>query len=89
MPLRGRRINMFARNLYRYGLLGRFIGVLHAVAKLHGKKLRADSLGAHAGRTARACSSATSRRCSTTSRSRMLSQKPGILLRARHSAGAI
>src|ERR1700761_1235203 len=38
-PLRGRRINMFARNLYRYGLLGRFIGILHAVAKLHGKKL--------------------------------------------------
>lgn len=35
----GRRINMFARNLYRYGLLGRFIGVLHAVAKLHGKHL--------------------------------------------------
>jgi len=39
IPLRGRRINMFARNLYRFGLLGRFIGVLHAVAKLHGKKL--------------------------------------------------
>jgi len=39
VPLRGRRINMFARNLYRYGLLGRFIGVLHAVARLHGKKL--------------------------------------------------
>jgi S-adenosylmethionine-diacylglycerol 3-amino-3-carboxypropyl transferase len=37
--LHGRRINMFARNLYRYGLLGRFIGILHAVAKLHGKKL--------------------------------------------------
>jgi S-adenosylmethionine-diacylglycerol 3-amino-3-carboxypropyl transferase len=30
---------MFSRNLYRYGLLGRFIGVLHAVAKLHGKEL--------------------------------------------------
>jgi len=30
---------MFARNLYRYGLLGRFIGVLHAVAKLHGKRV--------------------------------------------------
>jgi S-adenosylmethionine-diacylglycerol 3-amino-3-carboxypropyl transferase len=30
---------MFARNLYRYGLLGRFIGVLHAVARLHGKRL--------------------------------------------------
>ncbi|HEY1709411.1 MAG TPA: DUF3419 family protein [Rhizomicrobium sp.] len=39
IPLRGRRINMFARNLYHYGLLGRFIGILHAVAKLHGKKL--------------------------------------------------
>jgi S-adenosylmethionine-diacylglycerol 3-amino-3-carboxypropyl transferase len=39
VPLKGRRINMFARNLYRYGLLGRFIGVLHAVAKLHGKRL--------------------------------------------------
>jgi S-adenosylmethionine-diacylglycerol 3-amino-3-carboxypropyl transferase len=39
MPLRGRRINMFARNLYRYGLLGRFIGILHTVARLHGKRL--------------------------------------------------
>lgn len=38
-PLRGKRINMFGKNLYRYGLLGRFIGILHAVAKLHGKKL--------------------------------------------------
>ena len=40
VPLHGRRINMFARNLYRYGLLGRFIGVLHVVARLHGKKLQ-------------------------------------------------
>lgn len=39
IPLRGRRINMFARNLYRYGLLGRFIGILHAIARLHGKRL--------------------------------------------------
>ena len=39
VPLRGRRINMFARNLYRYGLLGRFIGVLHAIAKMNGKRL--------------------------------------------------
>src|ERR1700709_1997988 len=38
-PLRGKRINMFGTNMYRYGLLGRFIGILHAVAKLHGKKL--------------------------------------------------
>lgn len=40
IPLRGRRINMFARNLYRYGLLGRFIGVLHTIARLHGKRLQ-------------------------------------------------
>ena len=39
IPLHGRRINMFARNLYHYSLLGRFIGILHTVAKLHGKKL--------------------------------------------------
>ena len=40
MPLHGRRINMFARNLYRYSLLGRFIGILHVVARLHGKRLK-------------------------------------------------
>jgi S-adenosylmethionine-diacylglycerol 3-amino-3-carboxypropyl transferase len=40
VPLRGRRINMFARNLYRYGLLGRFIGILHALARLQGKRLQ-------------------------------------------------
>jgi S-adenosylmethionine-diacylglycerol 3-amino-3-carboxypropyl transferase len=40
VPLHGRRINMFARNLYRYSLLGRFIGILHVVAALHGKKLK-------------------------------------------------
>ena len=34
-----RRIEMFARNLYRHGLLGRFIGLLHGLARLHGKKL--------------------------------------------------
>ncbi len=38
-PLRGRRIDMFARDLYRHGLLGRFIGILHVVARLHGKNL--------------------------------------------------
>jgi S-adenosylmethionine-diacylglycerol 3-amino-3-carboxypropyl transferase len=30
---------MFAHDLYRHGLLGRFIGVLHAIAKLNGKRL--------------------------------------------------
>ncbi len=39
IPLHGRRINMFARNLYRYGLLGRFLGILQTVARFHGKKL--------------------------------------------------
>jgi S-adenosylmethionine-diacylglycerol 3-amino-3-carboxypropyl transferase len=34
-----RRIEMFAKGLYRHGLMGRFIGLLHAVARLHGKKL--------------------------------------------------
>ena len=38
-PRPRRRIEMFARNLYRHGLLGRFIGLLHGVARLHGKKL--------------------------------------------------
>jgi S-adenosylmethionine-diacylglycerol 3-amino-3-carboxypropyl transferase len=31
-----RRISMFADNLYRHGLLGRFIGLGHAVARLYG-----------------------------------------------------
>ena len=39
VPLRGRRINIFSRDLYRYSLLGRFIGILHIVARLHGKRL--------------------------------------------------
>ena len=39
VPIRGRRINMFARDLYRYSLLGRFLGILQTVARLHGKKL--------------------------------------------------
>jgi S-adenosylmethionine-diacylglycerol 3-amino-3-carboxypropyl transferase len=35
----GRRIDMFAHNLYRHGLLGRFIGILHIIAKMNGKCL--------------------------------------------------
>ena len=34
-----RRIEAFARNFYRHGLLGRFIGASHIVAKLYGKNL--------------------------------------------------
>jgi S-adenosylmethionine-diacylglycerol 3-amino-3-carboxypropyl transferase len=38
-PVKRRRIEMFARGLYHHGLMGRFIGLLHGVARLHGKKL--------------------------------------------------
>ncbi|HVZ27039.1 MAG TPA: DUF3419 family protein [Rhizomicrobium sp.] len=38
-PAKRRRIEMFARGLYHHGLMGRFIGLLHAVARLHGKRL--------------------------------------------------
>jgi S-adenosylmethionine-diacylglycerol 3-amino-3-carboxypropyl transferase len=40
MGLGRRRISMFSRNLYRQGLLGRFIGVGHVVARLYGVDLR-------------------------------------------------
>ncbi len=36
-----RRIDAFARNFYRHGLLGRFIGAGHVVARLYGKRLDA------------------------------------------------
>ena len=35
--LTGRRINLFARNIYKHGVLGRFIGLLHLIARLSGK----------------------------------------------------
>ncbi len=35
-----RRITVFNGNIYRKGLLGRFIGAGHAIARLHGVKLR-------------------------------------------------
>ena len=34
MTLRGARKRMFARGLYRHGLLGRFIGAVHLIAKI-------------------------------------------------------
>lgn len=34
---RGRRIKLFARNVYRFGMLGRFIGLAHLLAKLYGR----------------------------------------------------
>ncbi len=38
--LHARRITLFARNVYRFGMLGRFIGVAHFLAKLYGKNPR-------------------------------------------------
>lgn len=35
-----RRISLFARNVYKHGLLGHFIGLGHAVARLYGVDLR-------------------------------------------------
>jgi S-adenosylmethionine-diacylglycerol 3-amino-3-carboxypropyl transferase len=35
-----RRITRFARNIYRYGLLGRFISAAHLLARLHGSDPR-------------------------------------------------
>ncbi len=35
-----RRISIFARNAYRHGVLGRFIGVAHAAARAYGVDLR-------------------------------------------------
>lgn len=36
----GRRINMFKKNLYKYGLLGKFIGLVHFLAKVYGQDPR-------------------------------------------------
>ncbi len=35
-----RRISIFARNAYRHGVLGRFIGIAHAAARVYGVDLR-------------------------------------------------
>ena len=39
-PFRGRRINYFTKNLYQFGLLGRFISVVHILAKIYGEDPR-------------------------------------------------
>ena len=36
----GRRINMFKKNVYKYGLLGKFIGMVHLVSKIYGQDPR-------------------------------------------------
>ncbi|WP_299442450.1 DUF3419 family protein [uncultured Rhodospira sp.] len=39
-PVHGRRINYFTKNIYKFGLLGRFIGSLHVLARAHGMNPR-------------------------------------------------
>ena len=39
-PFRGRRINYFTKNLYQFGLLGRFISLVHVLAKIYGEDPR-------------------------------------------------
>ncbi|MGQ0527653.1 MAG: DUF3419 family protein [Alphaproteobacteria bacterium] len=39
--LDGKRINYFTKNIYQFGLLGRFISVVHVLAKIYGKDPRA------------------------------------------------
>lgn len=39
-PIGFRRIRMFAKGFYNYGLLGQIIGIIHWGAKLHGVKLK-------------------------------------------------
>ncbi|MGH1375846.1 MAG: DUF3419 family protein [Alphaproteobacteria bacterium] len=36
----GRRINLFKKNIYKYGLLGKFIGMVHLVSKVYGQSPR-------------------------------------------------
>jgi S-adenosylmethionine-diacylglycerol 3-amino-3-carboxypropyl transferase len=47
-----RRIAAFGRGFYRYGLLGRFIGFAHLIARLHGRNPRA-MLAAHSSQEQR------------------------------------
>ncbi len=39
-PFRGRRINYFTKNVYQFGLLGRFISTVHILAKIYGEDPR-------------------------------------------------
>jgi len=36
-PIHGRRINYFTKNIYQFGLLGRFISMVHLAARIYGK----------------------------------------------------
>ena len=60
-----RRISIFARNLYRHGVLGRFIGVAHALCPALRRRPARPSERAVARRAARASSRPRWRRCST------------------------
>ena len=62
-----RRLSHFKSNIYRKGLLGRFIGMGHIVAKAYGHDMTALSRCAITGRTAPVLRSRTLPRCSIAS----------------------
>lgn len=39
-PIHGRRINYFRKNIYQFGILGRFIGAVHLLSKIYGEDPR-------------------------------------------------
>ncbi len=83
-----RRIDAFARNFYRHGLLGRFIGAGHVMAKLYGARLdavlQADSLPQQREAFEREIAPLFEKRFV-----RWLTKRPSALVWARHPAGPI
>ena len=83
-----RRISIFARNVYRHGVLGRFIGVGHVAARLYGVDLRAAADRAHARGAAallRDHAGAAVRQAGGA----LGDGQPPVALRPRHPAGAV
>ena len=72
-----RRISIFARNAYRHGVLGRFIGIAHAAARLYGVDPARHSVArvrwTSSGASSRPCwcRCSTSRRCAGRRRNRL------------------
>ena len=83
-----RRIDLFARNLYRFGLLGHCIAAGHTLARLHGcdpRVMLTARSRERAARPVRAPSRADLRQAGGA----LADQAAGLALWARHSAGAI
>ena len=79
----------FSANIYRRGLLGRFIGAGHRSARLYGVDPRGMIKARNVARAARTSSTSSSRRSSTSRCVRWLTSQQGLAFRPRHPAGAI